>query len=109
MPDEIVYSPLEKRILIVGGAFGLVVLNSVFIGAALLKPEALVEAFTNPIALVFIAESFLLLGLFAYLLRKWGVLKLSWGWFVVLALAGSMLFALPVVLLWPRRAETLKP
>jgi hypothetical protein len=85
------------------------VLNSVFVYGALVRPDSPVEAFTNPIALVSIVESFLLLGLFAYLLRKWDVLRLRWGWFIALALAGSMLFALPVALLWRRRQESGKP
>ena len=102
MPME--YTPVEKRILIGLGAFGLLVLNSVFAYGVLVKPDSLIEAFTNPISLVFVVESFLLLGIFAYLMHKWSVLRLPWGWFVGLAFAGSMLFTLPVVLLWPRRA-----
>ena len=87
------------------GGFELVALNSLFVWGVFARPDA----FTNPISLVFIAESFLLLGVFAYLMRKWGVLRLPWGWFVGLALLGSMLFALPVVLLWRRRVDLEHP
>ena len=103
------YSPREKMALIAFGGFGLVVLNSLFLYGLLVRPDSLAEAFTNPISLVFIVESFLLLGVFAYLMRKWGVLRVPWGWFVGLALLGSMLFALPVVLLWQRRGEFENP
>ena len=106
MPE---YSPGERAALIALGGFGLVALNSLFLYGLLARPESLVEAFTNPISLVFIVESFLLLGLFAYLMSKWGVLRLRWGWFVALALLGSMLFALPIVLLWGRRANSVNP
>ena len=99
MPD---YSPGERTALIGLGGFGLLALNSLFLYGLLFRPESLVEAFTNPISLVFIVESIILLGVFAYLMHKWGVLRLSWGWFVGLALFGSMLFALPIVLLWGR-------
>jgi len=51
----------------------------------------------------FILEAFLLMGAFAYLLSKWGVSQLHWGWFIGLSLLGSMAFALPVVLLWPKK------
>ncbi len=100
------YSPREQTVLMSLGGFGLVALNSLFVWGVFARPDALADAFTNPISLVFIAESFLLLGAFAYLMRKWGVLRLSWGWFIGLALLGSMLFALPVVLLWRRRVES---
>ncbi len=103
------YSPRERTALIALGGFGLVALNSLFLYGLLVRPESLVEAFTNPISLVFIVESFLLLGIFAYLMRKWGVLRLPWRWFVALALLGSMLFALPVVLLWGRRGDFKNP
>lgn len=98
------YSGRERAVLIAFGALGLIVLNTLFVVGFMIRPENLVEAFTNPIALVFIAESFCLLGIFSYLMQKWGVLRLKWYWFVLLALSGSMLFALPVVLLWKRRA-----
>ncbi len=97
------YSRGERTALIGLGGFGLIALNSLFMYGLLIRPESLVEAFSNPISLVFIVESFLLLGVFAYLMGKWGVLRLGWKWFVALALLGSMIFALPIVLLWPRR------
>jgi hypothetical protein len=103
MPAEIEYTPKERFWLIALGAFGFLVLNTVFGYALVFQPESLVAAFTNPVALVFIVEAFLLLGVFSYLMRKWGVLQLRWGWFVFLALLGSMIFALPIVLLYPKR------
>ena len=99
----------ERTVLMALGGFELVALNSLFVWGVFARPDAIADAFTNPISLVFIAESFLLLGVFAYLMRKWGVLRLPWGWFVGLALLGSMLFALPVVLLWRRRVDLENP
>lgn len=58
---------------------------------------------------MFIAEAILLMGFWAYFLRKWGVARLGWGWFIVLSLLGSMAFAIPVVLLWPRRQKSPQP
>lgn len=41
----------------------------------------------------------------AYLLARWKVSRLTWPWFVVLAVLGSMAFALPAAVLWPGRRE----
>lgn len=85
--------------------FGFVAANGVFVYGLLLQPDALAAAMANPIAAAFIIEALVLVGVFAYLLRKWGVSRLSWGWFVVLSLLGSMAFALPVVLLWGHKGH----
>ena len=58
----------------------------------------------NPLAMAFVAEALLLTGVLAYLLVKWHVTRLSRGWFILLSLAGSLGFALPVAVLWRRDA-----
>jgi len=40
-----------------------------------------------------------------YLLTRWRVSRLSRAWSVLLSLLGSKAFALPIVLLWPRRGD----
>ena len=52
-----------------------------------------------------IGESFNLmtLGGLAYLFVRWNVGKLSWVWFVVLSLAGGLLFSIPAFLLMGAR------
>ncbi len=87
-------------------AFGFFAVNATFAYGLLFQPDAMMSALTNPIAAAFIGEAFVLMGTIAYLLTKWGVSRLHWGWFVFLSLLGSMAFALPIVLLWPRRAQT---
>ena len=87
--------------LSVVGFFGV---NGAFL-YGIAQPEVLREALANPVAVAFMAEAFLLLGALAYLLTKWGVARLSWPWLVVLSLLGGIAFALPVVLLWPRRGR----
>jgi hypothetical protein len=71
----------------------------------LLHPDTLQAALTNPVAAAFIIEALVLVGVFAYLFRKWGVTRLQWGWFVFLSLLGSMAFAIPAVLLFPCRGR----
>jgi hypothetical protein len=97
------YTRKERLILWTLSAAGFLGLNTAFIYSLLFQPEAMVTAMQNPISLTFIIESFFLMGALAWLLTKWKVTRLHWGWFIALSLLGSMAFALPVVLLWPNR------
>lgn len=99
---EFEYRPWERLALWIVATTGFIAVNGTFV-YALLRPEVLEEALANPLALAFIGEALILMAVFAYLLPRWGVSRLGWFWFVVLSLLGSMAFALPVVLLWPRR------
>ncbi|MGD2046680.1 MAG: hypothetical protein PVH96_10685 [Gemmatimonadota bacterium] len=81
---------------------GFLGVNGAFV-YGLLRPDVLQQALSNPLALAFMVEAMLLMGALAYLLAKWQVNRLHWAWFVLLSLLGSMAFALPVVLLWPRQ------
>ena len=103
MSEPVEYTRGERIALIALGVVGAVVLNSVIVYCAIFHWHLVVEAHLNPVSAVFIAEAFLLMLFWAYFLRKWGVARLGWGWFVVLSLLGSMAFAIPVVLLWPKR------
>jgi uncharacterized membrane protein YhaH (DUF805 family) len=98
------YTRRERFWLWMLAAFGFSAVNGAFL-YGLLQPGALQEAMGNPLALAFMGEALLLMGTLAYLLAKWKVSSRSWVWFVFLSLVGSMAFALPVVLLWPSRAE----
>lgn len=95
------YNSQERFFLWALSALSFFVLNIAFIYGLFFSPDALVSALTNPIAVAFILEAFLLMAAFAYLLTKWGKSQLHWGWFITLSLLGGMAFALPVVLLWP--------
>jgi len=105
MSGPVEYTRGERIALIALGVVGVVVLNSVIVYCAIFHWNLVVEAHTNPVSAVFIAEAFLLMCFWAYFLRKWGVGRLGWGWFIVLSLVGSMAFAIPVVLLWPKKKQ----
>lgn len=105
MAHDIEYSHRERFWLWCLAVFSFFAVNGAFMYGLLFQPDAVVAALTNPIAAAFIIEALVLMGTFAYLLTKWGVGRLHWGWFIVLSLLGSMAFALPIVLLWPRRAR----
>jgi hypothetical protein len=103
------YSSKERLALWVLAIVSFLTVNLAFIYALLFSPETLASALKNPVSLAFIAEAFLLMGAFSYLLTRWGVSKSSWRWFVALSLVGSMGFALPIVLLWPSDRKANEP
>ena len=95
------YTSKERFWLWLLSLFSFFTINVAFLYALFFEPDTVVGALRNPVAAAFIVEAFLLMGALSYLLTKWGVIKLSWRWFVVLSLLGSMGFALPIVLLAP--------
>ena len=103
------YTRRERICLSILAVVGFAGLNGVFVWAVLSRPETLTSAFQNPVAAAFMAEAFLLVGVLAYLLARWKVNQVHWGWFVVLSLVGGIAFALPMVLLWSSRHRTKSP
>lgn len=80
------YTQHERVVLVALAVVGFAGLNGVFVWALVSQPQALSSALTNPVAAAFIAEAFVLMGLLAYLLTRWRVTALHWGWFVLLSL-----------------------
>lgn len=103
------FSRAERLFLRAVAAFALVGVNGVFLWALAYRPDAMREAMANPIAQVFMIEALVLVGLVAWMLRKWGMTRLGWGWFVLLSFVGSLAFAIPVALLLPRRESVRTP
>ena len=101
--NSVQYTTTERLVLMLIAAVGLIALNGVFIYGVLFHAELITNAIKNPIACAFVVEAFVLMGVLAYLLAKWGVSRVHWGWFVVLSVAGGLAFALPVVLLITER------
>lgn len=103
MEIEVTYSRRERTWLWGLAAFGFLGVNAAFLYGAVLQPELLRQAWENPLAAAFMVEAFVLVALLAYLFAKWGVSRIRWEWFVLLALLGSLAFAIPVALLFPGR------
>ena len=93
------YTSRERFWLVAMAAACVVGVNGAFL-YGLVRPELMRAALTNPVALAFIVEAFMLLAGLAWLLRKWELTRLSVPWFVLLALLGGLAFAFPVALLW---------
>jgi len=103
MNVEVEHTRLERLWLIALAVVGFVVVNGAFVYGLVADPDAIHAALSNPVSAAFIGEALLLVCVFAYLLRKWRVARLGPVWFILLSLLGSMAFALPISLLWPRR------
>lgn len=96
------WTPAERAGLIALALFGFGIVNGAFVYGLLYQPNAMAEAMQNPIAAAFMVEAGVLVGVFAWLFERWRLSRLSWPWFVGLSLIGSMAFAVPVLLLFPR-------
>ena len=70
MTHETEYSYRERFWLWVLSIFGFFAVNVAFLYGVLFQPDAMLSALTNPIALAFIVEALVLMGVFAYLLTK---------------------------------------
>ncbi len=92
------FTPAERRFLLVLAVFGALLPNGVFLHYFFTSPETTKAALTNPLSLVFIIEAFILMFLFAWLLRKVAAKKPSGTLFVVMSLLGTMVFSIPVSL-----------
>ncbi len=93
-----VLTPLASRVLLVLALFGLLVPNGIFLWYFFTAPETVQEAMANPIALVFMAEAFFLMLLFAWVIAKSGIKCPGWKGFILLSLIGSMFFSVPLML-----------
>jgi hypothetical protein len=102
---DLKYTARERFWLLLVAALVATVANGAFLYGMLFRTDALADALSNPVAAPFIIEAFVMVGLLAYLFGKWGVSRLSWGWFVALSLLGGVAFAVPVAIVWGRPAR----
>lgn len=92
------FTPTQETLLFALSVFGLVVPNGLFLYSSLVAPAVLHAALKNPVALVFITEAFLLMFLFAWVIRNAGFRSPGWRAFIVMSLLGSMVFSVPAFL-----------
>ena len=89
------FTTTQERLLLALSVFGLIVPNGFFLYYSLFAPAALHAAFSNPVALVFMTEAFLLMFLFAWVIRQSGFRSPGWLAFIIMSLFGSMVFSVP--------------
>ncbi|GAB5519904.1 MAG: hypothetical protein RhofKO_21550 [Rhodothermales bacterium] len=87
------------------GALGFLILNPIFLYYYITEPALWEAAMANPISLVFIAEAFILLGFGAWFIARSNLSRPGWVAFILLAIAGTLAFALPVFILWHLRKQ----
>jgi len=92
------FTSTQERILLALAIFGLIVPNGIFLYGSLVAPAALHAALSNPVALVFITEAFVLMFLIAWVIRHLGFRSPGWPAFVLMSLLGSMVFSVPAFL-----------
>jgi Na+/melibiose symporter-like transporter len=88
----------ETTALAVLAVFGFVVPNGLFVYYFVKNPGLLRAAMANPLALTFMLEAVVLLVLFAWLIARMGLRKPSALAFVLMSLAGSLVFSVPATL-----------
>jgi hypothetical protein len=78
---------------------GLLGINTAFLYGAVLRPEHVAPALTNPIALAFVVEALVLTAFGAWVVWLLGFRRPGPVTFVVLSLVGSLAFSVPLLIL----------
>jgi len=92
------FTETQEKLLLGLSIFGLIVPNGVFLYYAFTAPATLQAAMANPVSLVFIAEAFALMFLFAWLIHRQGIRSPGGFAFILMSLIGSLLFSVPTCL-----------
>ena len=92
------FTAAQEKVLLVVAIFGLIVPNGFFLYYLFFHPAAFHATLRNPVALVFIIEAFLLMFLFAWLIRRLRFRSPGWLAFIIMSLLGSMVFSVPAFL-----------
>ena len=83
-------------ILLAIAMFGLIVPNGLFLYWLLYEYEGVMTVAQNKLALAFILDAFLVMGLLAYYFARNPVGRIKWYWFIVLSILGGLGFSIPL-------------
>jgi hypothetical protein len=81
--------------LLVIALFGLLVPNGLFLYWLFDEFDGIAAMLQNKLALGFMLDAFLAMGLLAYYFARKPIGPVSWYWFIVLSLLGGLGFSLP--------------
>jgi hypothetical protein len=98
------FSSRSRAFLLLVSILGFTVPNGVFLWFAFTQFSAISTTLTDPVALVFIVEAFVLMFLLAWLVHRSGA-RPGWLAFIVMSLIGSLAFSVPAWL-WLASRET---
>ena len=91
--------------LVLVALFGLFVPNGIFVYWLLTEFDGVGGVIANKLALAFIIEAFLVLGIMSYYFARNPIGPVPWYWFVVLSLIGGLGFGIPFYYWLNKRAE----
>jgi hypothetical protein len=83
-------------LLLLIALFGLVVPNGLFLYWLIYEYDGLASAAQNRLALAFIIDAVMVLGLLAYYFARNPIGRVRWYWFVALSFLGGLGFSLPL-------------
>jgi hypothetical protein len=83
-------------ILLIIALFGLIIPNGIFLYWLLYEFNGLGNVVQNKLAIAFIIDCFLVMGLLAYYFAKNPIGKVKWYWFVGLSILGGLGFSIPL-------------
>lgn len=92
-------------VLLVIALFGLFVPNALFLYWLLYEYDGLANVAQNKLALAFMIDAFLVLGLLAYYFARKPIGQVKWYWFIVLSLLGGLGFSIPLYWWLNKRGE----
>ena len=92
--------------LLVIALFGLVVPNGLFLYWVLADFTSIADVVADRLAIAFIIDAFMAVGLLAYLFAARPLGPVKWYWFVILSLIGGLGFASPLFTWLNRRATS---
>ena len=90
--------------LVAVALFGLLVPNGIFVYWLLTEFNGVGPVVENKLALAFMIEAFLVLGIMTIFFARNPIGRVKWYWFVVLSLIGGLGFGIPFYYWWNKRA-----
>ena len=89
--------------LVAVALFGLLVPNGIFVYWMLAEFNGVGPVVENKLALAFMIEAFLVLGIMTVYFARNPIGRVKWYWFVVLSLIGGLGFGIPFYYWWNKR------